>query len=307
LKQTRLWPAYAALTLTMVLWGSNPAISRAVMDSVPPVALGWGRWLVVTLVLLPFAWSERAAIAVALRTHARILMVFALIATAPQSIVLYQGLKYSTAVNVGLFNSAIPIFILMLGAMFFGKRVRVTEAAGIAVSLAGVLVILFQGSIDRLLSLAFVPGDLVIFAAMMMWSWYTLRVLDRPRTLSPFALVAVISALGLIASLPLLVAEIFWLGPARLTPANLATIAYIGLGPTLGAMLLYNYGVERVGAVRAGALVHLTPVFASVFAVLLLDEPVRLFHYAGFALVAGGALLALYGPARLLSSRPADS
>ncbi|MBK8062672.1 MAG: EamA family transporter [Betaproteobacteria bacterium] len=56
---TRIWPAYAALVLTTALWGSNPAISRLVMDAVPPVALAWGRWLVVVLALSPFMWSER--------------------------------------------------------------------------------------------------------------------------------------------------------------------------------------------------------------------------------------------------------
>jgi drug/metabolite transporter (DMT)-like permease len=83
-------------------------------------------------------------------------------------------------------------------------------------------------------------------------------------------------------------------------------LAYIGAVPTLLAMLAYNHGVARIGAAKAGVLVHLMPVFASVFAVLVLNEPIRFFHAAGFALVVGGALLALFGPrqtrADLLSS-----
>ena len=75
---------------------------------------------------------------------------------------------------------------------------------------------------------------------------------------------------------------------------------------TLLAMLAYNHGVARIGAAKAGVVVHLMPVFASVFAVLVLNEPIRFFHAAGFALVVGGALLALFGSrqtrADLLSS-----
>lgn len=301
-----LWPAYAALVLTMALWGSNPSLARLVLEALPPVALGWGRWFVVVVAVAPFVWPERRAIAEALSTRWRTLLLFALLATAPQSLVVYKGLERSSAVNLGLFNSTIPVLILVLGALFWGKRIRLREAAGIAVSMAGVAVILFQGSLARALDLAFNFGDLLIFAGMLMWSWYTLILAERPRALSSAALVFVIGALGVAVSTPLMLAEMVVHRAPRLETAALLTVVYIGLGPTLGAMLCYNYAVERVGAVRAGVLVHLMPVFASVFAVLLLGEPVHLYHAGGFALVVGGALLALSAADGLLSSRPSE-
>ncbi len=293
-------PAYAALVLTAALWGSNPSLSRLIMDAVPPVALAWSRWFVVLVAVLPLVWPERAAIAQALRTRWRILALFALLAGAPQSVVIYKGLERSSAVNAGLFNSAIPVLILVLGAMFWGKRIRAREAGGIAISLAGVLVILFEGSPAKALALAFNLGDVILFAAMAMWALYTLKLIDRPRALSPPALVAIIAALGVAATTPLLVLEAVLVHPPRLDSGTTLALVYIGLGPTLGAMLCYNFAVERVGAVRAGVLVHLMPVFSSVFAMLLLSERVHLFHAVGFALVAGGALLALAAPRRLL-------
>lgn len=302
-----LWPAYGALVLTMALWGSNPSISRLVLDAVPPVALAWSRWFVVLVALAPFVWPERRQVAGALRSGWRTLLLLALLASAPQSVVIYKGLELSSAVNLGLFNSAIPVLILVLGALFWGKAIRAAEALGIAVSLAGVLVILFQGSLAQALALAFNLGDLVLFAGMVQWAFYTLKLADRPAALSPPALVAVIAALGTAVCLPLAIVEAVTVHPPRLDGTTLLAVAYIGLGPTLGAMLCFNYAVSRVGAVRAGVLVHLMPVFASVFAMLLLGEQVHVFHAAGFALVVGGALLALAAPHRLLSSPPAET
>jgi drug/metabolite transporter (DMT)-like permease len=66
-------------------------------------------------------------------------------------------------------------------------------------------------------------------------------------------------------------------------------------------MLAYSSGVERVGALQAGLFVHFMPVFAALFAVLLLGERLHYYHLAGFALVAGGALIAV-DLRRLLSS-----
>ena len=295
-------PAYGALVITTALWGSNPSISRLVLDAVPPVALAWSRWFVVLVAVLPLVWPERRLIAEALRTRWKTLLVFALLAGAPQSVVIYKGLELSSAVNLGLFNSAIPVLILVLGAVFWGKRIRVQEAAGISMSLCGVLVILFQGSLAKALSLAFNLGDVILFAGMVMWALYTLKLVEHPRALSPPALVLLIAGFGLIATTPLMIYEGIAVHPARLDGITTLALIYIGLGPTLGAMLCFNYGVERIGPVSAGVLVHLMPVFASLFAVLLLGEQVHRFHAAGFALVAGGALLALPAQSRLVSS-----
>lgn len=301
-----LWPAYAALVLTTALWGSNPSISRLVLEAVPPVALAWSRWFVVFVALVPIVWPERREIARTLRAHWKTLLLFALLASAPQSVVIYEGLALSSAINAGLLNSAIPVLILVLAALFWGKRIRYSEAAGIAVSLSGVLVILFQGSLARVLMLELNFGDLLLFAGMLMWSLYTLKLADRPRALSPPALVASMAAIGVLVCTPPALLEAWALRPPRLDARTGLALVYIGLGPTLGAMLCYNYAVERVGAVRAGVLVHLMPVFASLFAVMLLGERVHLFHAAGFALVVGGALLALLPPGRLLSSAPIE-
>ena len=83
----------------------------------------------------------------------------------------------------------------------------------------------------------------------------------------------------------------------------MADVAFIALGPTLAGTLAYSYGAERAGPVHAGIFIHFMPVFASLLAVTVLHERVHAYHLAGFALVLGGALLALRsGP--LLSSRP---
>jgi drug/metabolite transporter (DMT)-like permease len=80
-------------------------------------------------------------------------------------------------------------------------------------------------------------------------------------------------------------------------------LLYIGAVATLVSAVLFSYGVERVGAVRAGILIHLMAVFSSVFAALFIGEKLYLYHAAGFILVAGGAILGCLKPEPVLSSR----
>lgn len=296
--------AYVALIATTALWGSNGVVSRALMDTLPPVLMAMGRWAVVFLLLIPVVWPERKAIVEAMRRGWRLLVPMALISSAPQSALVYVGLSQSTAVNLGLLNSATPVLIILISWGWYARRPRPLEAIGLALSLCGVLLILVRGQMRALLHLEFNPGDLLMLLAIVTWAIYTLRLKDRPQSLSLPAFMFTLSLIGLVLAAPL--AAIEW---ARTPMIVLGVrewlgILYIGALPTLVSGLLYSYGVEHVGAVRAGILIHLMPVFSSLFAVTLIGEQLHLYHAAGFVLVAGGAIMGCIRPEPVLSSPP---
>jgi drug/metabolite transporter (DMT)-like permease len=70
------------------------------------------------------------------------------------------------------------------------------------------------------------------------------------------------------------------------------TIAYVSTLPSVVAQIFYNRGVELIGANRAGAFIHLVPLFGALLAIWLLDERLHLFHLGAFALILAGVTLA---------------
>jgi drug/metabolite transporter (DMT)-like permease len=302
IQQTGAAPAYGALLAAAALWGSNPVAARLIGSHIPPITLSWLRWLLVLCALSPFIWRQRHTIGEALYRDWRILVPLALLANVPQSALVYKGLETTTAVNVGLLNSTIPVLILLLGAAFFTRRVAAREAAGIAISLAGVAAVLFQGSAERVLALSLNRGDLFAFGGMLSWALYTLLLPRRP-PLPLTSFVAAMSVVGVAVCAPAALAEAALERAPVLNGRSLAALAYIALGPTLVGTLAYSYGAERVGSLHAGIFIHFMPVFASLFAVAVLGERLHAYHLFGFVFVVAGALLALDFPA-LLSSRP---
>jgi drug/metabolite transporter (DMT)-like permease len=285
--------AYGALILTTVLWGSNGTVARPLGEAMGPFTLSVLRWAVVLAVLLPFVWRERAAMARVLRGQLGLMVGFGLLGGALQSGLIYAGLAGSTAIHLGLLNSAIPVLIILISWIWHARRPRALEGLGLAVSLAGVLLILARGDLAALLHLDFGLGDLLMLAGMVNWAFYTIKLRDRPGSLSLFGFAFLLALVGIVLALPAIVAEAVLRGPPQLGPREIASVFYIGLLPTLAAMLLFTYGVERAGAVRAGIFAHFMPVFATLFAVFVLGESFHAYHAAGFVLVAGGALLAL--------------
>jgi len=293
---------YAALVCTTALWGSNGVMARALMDTIPPLVLAAARWAVVFVGLLPFAWSERRAIARSLARDWKVLAMLALLGSTPHSALMYSGLYASTAIHLGLLNSTVPVLIILISWGCHARRPRPLEALGLGISLSGVLLILAHGELRALLGLKFNHGDLLLLGVMLTWAIYTVRLEQRPQSLSLFAFVFALALIGELLTLPF--AALQWaLGGAVLFGAReLLGILYVGAAATLVSSILFSYGVERVGAVRGGILIHLMPVFSSVFAALFIGERLFLYHAAGFVLVAGGAILGCLGPALVLSS-----
>ncbi len=295
--------AYLALICTTVLWGSIGVVSRALMETIPPVVMAAARWWVAFVVLLPLVWPERREIARALARDWRRLLFLTLVGGAPQSALVYTGLARSTAINLGLLNSTIPVLIILISWVWSARRPRRLEGAGLALSLAGVALILAHGDLRALLHLRFNSGDLLMLGAMLVWAIYTLGLQDRPQSLSLFAFVFVMALMGELLTLPLAAIQWVQAGGVRLGARELLGLVYIGALATLVSTALFSYGVERVGAVRAGILIHLMPVFSSVFATLFIGERLLFYHAAGFVLVAGGAILGCLRSEPVLSSR----
>ena len=171
--QHRLTPATALLlTLPPLLWAGNAVVGRMVAPLVPPLALNFLRWALAFLFLLPFAWPllRRGS---PLWTGMRRYAVLGLLGVGCYNALQYLAVKTSTPINVTLVASSIPVFMLALGAAFFGQRVTRRQVAGALLSIAGVLVVLSQGELAHLAQVRFVIGDVYMLVATALWALYS--------------------------------------------------------------------------------------------------------------------------------------
>jgi drug/metabolite transporter (DMT)-like permease len=288
--------AWGALTLTAVLWASSAVTARGLLDTFTPAGLAAVRWVVVLLLLAPWGWRDRHAIAKAWRTDRRAILLLAIVGFAPQTWLVYLGLQGTTAINLGLLNSAIPVLIVVFAALMHGRRPSRLEIAGLAVSLTGVAVIVARGDLTAFARLALNGYDLVLLLGMVVWAYYTVRLATRTASLAFPSFMFLAGAIGLAMIVPGAIVEAIVGSPGTPTALDWIGVIYLGAMPTLIAMLLYAWGLKRIGPVHAGLFTHLVPVFSAVLATIFLGERLHGFHAVGFALVAGGAIAALLRP-----------
>lgn len=284
--------AYLLLTLTALFWSGNFVLARAMHASVAPMTLSFARWSIALLLLLPFgaapAWRQRAL----WLPYWRRLLALALLGVTGFNSLAYWGLQYTAATNAVLLNSFIPILIVLFGALFFGVTIASRQALAVAISFAGVLLVVAHGDWQRLAALDINRGDAVVFLAMVAWALYTLLLRGMPPALHRIGLLTLQVAIGLIGIVPLFAWELACGRHTPLNTATLATFAYVGTLPSVAAYYFYNLGVARVGAARAGMFIHLMPGFGALLSMLFLGEALQLYHLAGITLILAGVTLA---------------
>lgn len=280
------------LVLPPLLWAGNAVVGRALIDSVPPALLNALRWGGALLVLLPLShglWAQRAVWMGAWRWW----LATGVLGMATYNTLLYQALHTSSPVNVTLIAASLPLAMLLVGALFFAVKPTRWQGLGALLSMAGVLVVVGQGSWQRLAGVQWVQGDVLMLLATLAWAGYSWLLTRKPAGLGPnwhwANTLALQITFGLLLAVPAAGLEQTYTATPVLPSAGVAwALIYIVLGPGLLAYRCWGLGVAQVGPAMAGFFANLTPVFAALMSAAWLGEGPQAFHLAAFLLIATG-------------------
>ncbi len=277
--------------LPPLFWAGNFIVGRAVRDEIPPVTLSFARWVLASLILLPFSYKIILKEYRAYIENWQLTLITSVTGFAAFNSLIYLGLQSTPATNGTILNAFIPILISLFGALFFGLSVTWRLSVGILLSLCGILTIVSAGDWNNLLALNINQGDFIIFIAMICWAIYTIGLKQIPPSLNRIGMMSVQMLIAVIILLPFY----FWeLGTGALPVWNLHSILsllYIGVVPSIGAFLLYMQCVKLLGPAKASLSIHLIPVFGALLSALFLDEFVQIYHLWGIILIFMGITL----------------
>lgn len=283
------------LTIPPLLWAGNAVVGRIVHTWVPPMTLNFLRWAIALVILLPFA-SFVFRRGSGLWTSWRRFALLGLLGVGLYNSLQYLALQSSTPINVTLVAASMPVWMLLIGTLFFHTRVTGREIVGAILSIAGVLLVLSRGDWHQLLAMRLVPGDIFMMLATISWSFYS-WLLTQPKdpkeirgNWAAFLLVQVIY--GLMWS-GVFVAGEWVLGDAKILWSwpLVAALIFVAVGPAVIAYRCWGTGVQRAGPGIASFFSNLTPLFAAVMSSAFLGELPHLYHVIAFGLIVGGIVI----------------
>ncbi|MCS4503406.1 hypothetical protein KBTX_02840 [wastewater metagenome] len=288
--------AYTGLVLTAAFWAGNAVVARGVVDTIPPLALAFWRWVLALVIVLPFGLRPLRREWPVVRAHWRAMLPIAALSVGAFNTLLYLAATTTTAVNIALLNSTLPIIVALLAWVLLGARMRGGQAAGIAAALCGILIVITQGNPARLLDLDFQPGDLLMVAAVSCWGLFSVLMRRHPVPVSARTFLTAQILFGVPVILPFYLLELALGGGFAMRPALALPFLYVAIFPGLIAFSCWNLGVRRVGPSNSAMFLYLIPVFAAGLSWLFLGEGLAAFHGVGGAFILVGLYLATRTP-----------
>lgn len=286
------WRTLVLLLLPPLLWAGNFIAGRAINTEVPPVMLSLIRWSIAAACLLPFAITSFIKDWRSYRQYRWHVLGTAITGVATFNLLVYWGLHTTSATNGIILNSFIPFLVAIFGFLLYRHHLPGNQLIGLLVSLVGVLTVVSHGDWQILSSLAFAPGDLIIFLAMIFWALYTLWIKEIPANINRTGLMLCQVFIALLLLAPLAALESMSTNTHLQNANTLWILGYIGIFPSVIALLAYSKAVTIVGSVRASVFIHAMPIFGSILSTLLLHETFHLYQLLGMLTIFTGIWLA---------------
>jgi drug/metabolite transporter (DMT)-like permease len=283
--------AILAISLQTVISAATYLVAKGTLLVLNPFQVAALRFALATTVMTLLAARRPGFLALGRRPQ---LFVLGLLAIPLNQLLFLTGIRLSTPTHAALLYALTPGFVFLLSVLLGRERASGLRIAGLLTALAGVFWVLSEKGLD--LSRGVLRGDLLMLAAVLCWSVYS--VMAKPLATRHGALPVTAWAFlwGTLVYLPLGWWHLRGMDPSAVPWAVWAGILYLALLTSVVAYFLWSWSLKHLEATQVAIFIDLQPPLTAALSSLFFHEPMTQ------GLVLGGALT-LVGVT--LTTRPA--
>jgi drug/metabolite transporter (DMT)-like permease len=297
-EKRNLYMGVSLAVISTIIWSGNFVIARGISGSMPPMSVNFFRWTSATIMLFPFVIKKLIEEKEAIIKHWKYFFLVSLTCILLFNSFVYIAGHHTSAINLALIGTTTsPIFTIGIAAIFLKEYIPPLRITGLAVCIVGIMILLSQGSVQRLLAFRFSAGDWWILAGSFFFAIYNILVKQKPRGISPLIFLFMFFFLGALMLTPFYIYEHRHSEPILWNSQLVSIVLYLGLGASIIAYLCWNAAIIRIGSSRTALFGNLIPVFSTLEALLLLDEKIHPIHIISGTLVITGLIIANSGKA----------
>ena len=284
--------AYLLLVLSAMFWAGNFIVGKfATLFQIPPLTLNVFRWVSVWLILMPFTYKEIFNNLPNIKKNWFVISFMGVITISIFNSVVYVALNHTQVINAVLVLAAIPAATIVLSSLMNIEKTNIFQLLGLFLSIIGIGTIISNGDIQKIISLSFNKGDLLMLVCVITWALYSTLLKKNKFELSQFSLIQLMVSAGLIFLIPQLFYEKSVGLDVNFNKAFFLILFYVVVFPAIAAYYCWQKGVEIIGPNRASMFIQLMPLFSAVMAIIIFKEKFELYHFVGAVFIVSGIYL----------------
>jgi len=275
--------------MVVLIWAANQTIGKLAMREISPQVYTTVRFLLAApLMLLVLKWREgRLAFDRELMPR---LVLIGFIGVSFYQVIFISALKYTSVTNLALMMGISPIFTVLLGAVTGQEKLRFAVAGGCLVAFSGLILVLRFGPAQSGAATSNLIGDGLALAASFLWGLYPVIVMPLLKKHSGLWVTAWSAVPGTLILLLFSGTDLVALQWQNVSSMAWFAIWFAAIPVTVFSLLVWYWGVERVGANQVMVYMYLVPPASIAIAYFTIGEQVGFWQLVG----GGVAMLGLY-------------
>jgi drug/metabolite transporter (DMT)-like permease len=281
------------LLLTALIWGSNYSVLKFALEEVPARSFNGLRLVIASLVFLGTiaATRRRESLARLTPRHWLVIVVLGIVGQFGYQLLFIEGLERTSVANASIIISCVPVIVSLTSAVLGHERLPWPHWVGMALSFAGVYLIVSGGAQTGESSLA---GDLMMVTCAVFWTIYTIAARPLLNTFSPLLITGLSMAVGTVLFIPTALDDLRATSWGSVSIAVWVCLVFSSLLALNFAYTAWYHGVRHLGASRTSLYSNVVPVAALLIAMAWLGERLAGMRLVGAVLVIIGVVVTRY-------------
>lgn len=277
--------------MAALLWGINYVAVKSVLDVLPENSFLLIRFTASVTLLLLYVAITGEGMLIQKQDIAKVLLL-GVMGVGLYNIIWTAGIHLTTASNAALIVSTSPLFTQLYMQLTGKEKVKGRRWLFTLIAFSGLFLMISSSPGARLsMDSSFFMGNILVLAATLLFTFYTVYAKPLLRSYSPVKL----NALAMTAGLPVLAVYCMFSGPMDISSlsgeVSLKLLYIIVLG-TAAAYICWYEGIKKTGPVKVILFHYIVPVSSMILGAAFLNEAVSPVQIAGGILALGGIMAA---------------
>ena len=278
---------FIIIGIPIVFWALAFPFIKIGLEELSPVNLTIMRLLVVCIVFLILLIAKPNKFSKIQKKDVIPIFLLGFLGIILYHLGLNYGEQYISASAASVIIATIPIFVVILAAIFLKEKITIKIVLGVILSLVGVVIISTVGRSDALLEVKYISGALAVILAAALGAGYTVagkKMLQRYSALSLTVYVCLLGSLGLI---PFISSSLFE-EVAAMSLTGWSVVIFLGVFPTVVGYVLWYVALEIKSASEISVYLYFVPVLSTIISYIFFrDEITWLFVFGGALVILG--------------------
>lgn len=280
---TYLLPVFA-----VIFWGSSFIATKYLLDELTPETIISMRMVLAISLLLVIALIQKRDFTIHLKSHGYI-FILALIAVFHLWIQV-TGLKFTTASNTGWIIGTAPIFMALLGLVFFKEKLNFIKISGIVVATFGLLLLVGKGDLANI-DLIQNKGDLLVLSSAFTWGIYSMVNKKISLDYSPLMTILYLFIMMAVIIVPFTFSESSIKSVINLSGVGWISILFLGLLCSGVSYVIWAFALREMESAKVGAYLYFEPFVTVITAWIFLREDITLLMILSGLIITIGVFL----------------